>query len=1165
MYYWISIILTFFILYSNLFSIENKIWDNWYFGRKAALTFNTNNRLPKALDDSQINTLEGCASISDANGKLLFYTNGVFVYDKNGDIMPNGTGLNGHYTSTQSALIVKRPKSNNLYHIFTTDKGPYEGESDHNFCVSIVDMNLNNGLGDVLFKNFEIYKPVVEKLTAVQHANGEDFWIIARGMNDNKFIISLLTEGGVVSTKTISMGPTYFPYPATPQLALGQLKANPKGDMLATVVYGANNIELYKFDNETGSVTSYIPIPINEDVTALYGVEFSSNNKFLYVNNLYGRIYQYDVSKFDAEKIKNSMRLVYDSLNYDFQKFGQLQLASNGKIYMALSYDTCLAVINKPNVPAPYCSYIPMGIGLNRRLSMFGLPNNVVTGIYYSLDIYGRSICANENDSLELFSIVYPEDNNYVYEWTGPNGFTSNLANPKILMADYKASGKYFCKVSLNGSLFKIDSTEVFVYDNPKAEIIGPRSICPPETIKLSSKYQSPEYIYKWSTSETSSEITITSPGNYYLIIKNPANCYDSTFFKVVNDDNLYIAFEGENKFCKGSSLEISLSKEIYEPLSDYQIKWSTGDTTLSTIVNKEGFYSVTVLKKGGCSGTDSIFVEELDNPTVKLNAEGTIHLCIGDTISLEILDKNPNWNYYWADTKTQDNIRHISESGIYKIIVDNGGVCKDSASVEIIFDEKPNIDLLFDKGLSLCYGDSLIVKPKNINNDNLYKWNDNSTNPEKIIKQSGVYTLYVTNSSLCSDSATFEVFIADKINSQINADKLFICLNDSVTLSSNARYNTYKWSNGDTNDFTRVYLPGKYSVIVSNDLGCLDTSEIEIKGVDFQSTMNKNRIFIDSICQGIEINEHIEINYKSNDKVELSDYVYNGDDFNFSLEDELKQLNSENYRHSIHFKLGKNKPGIYQGEIIITIEKPCFNQFSIPIYVKVYSEYLIEANDITAEPGDSVCIIINITSQCGDDLNQIYSPEFDLLLKSEYFYPLYSKGAQILSNISDGTDRTLHIKVDEQTFPISTKRTIEICGLILAGQKPVSLIEFQSPNWNNEQIHSKFKNGTIAVEACSQEIRRISIFKPINVTISPNPADVYFDINILSQERGKHFIEICSIDGRLLEKIELNNFENINSQSLRIDTHNYNQGMYQIVLKSPWTVLTNNIFIIKN
>ena len=97
----------------------------WYFGQNAGLKFNPDGSV-NSLGDGKLNTSEGCASIANSNGDLLFYSDGRTVWDKNHVVMPNGdylngTGLFGDISSTRSAIIVPKPGSPNLYYIFTLD------------------------------------------------------------------------------------------------------------------------------------------------------------------------------------------------------------------------------------------------------------------------------------------------------------------------------------------------------------------------------------------------------------------------------------------------------------------------------------------------------------------------------------------------------------------------------------------------------------------------------------------------------------------------------------------------------------------------------------------------------------------------------------------------------------------------------------------------------------------------------------------------------------------------------------------------------------------------------------------------------------------------------------------------------------------------------------
>jgi len=90
---------SFFILFEGLAQREA---SNWYFGRNAGVQFNPDGSVTP-LTDGQLSTLEGCASISDRFGNLLFYTDGVTVWDRTHQVMPGGTGLLGDDSSSQSA------------------------------------------------------------------------------------------------------------------------------------------------------------------------------------------------------------------------------------------------------------------------------------------------------------------------------------------------------------------------------------------------------------------------------------------------------------------------------------------------------------------------------------------------------------------------------------------------------------------------------------------------------------------------------------------------------------------------------------------------------------------------------------------------------------------------------------------------------------------------------------------------------------------------------------------------------------------------------------------------------------------------------------------------------------------------------------------------------
>ena len=180
-----------FILISSIFCSSAQNEGNiWYFGENAGLDFNSG--VPVSLSNGMLNTFEGCATISDNNGDLLFYTDGMTVYNRNHTIMPNGTGLLGNSSSTQSGIIVKRPGSNTIYYIFTVD-----GVTGLNggFYYSEIDMALQAGFGDVnINKNIQLFPFACEKVTAILHQNGSDFFFFFSPDNSGAYHSYLLTS-----------------------------------------------------------------------------------------------------------------------------------------------------------------------------------------------------------------------------------------------------------------------------------------------------------------------------------------------------------------------------------------------------------------------------------------------------------------------------------------------------------------------------------------------------------------------------------------------------------------------------------------------------------------------------------------------------------------------------------------------------------------------------------------------------------------------------------------------------------------------------------------------------------------------------------------------------------------------------------------------------------
>ncbi|MFM7401124.1 MAG: hypothetical protein ACKO4W_09500, partial [Bacteroidota bacterium] len=223
-------------------------------GMGAALDFNPG--APVITTPSSMFSFEGSASIADANGNLLFYSNGGGrdpvlsgqssgkIWNRNHDVMYDmGNTEGGGFSSAQSAVIIPRPGTPDRYYLFTMEEVEYNvgGEVPgqplgRGLSFFEVDMTQNGGLGGVVDYNEMILVPSYEGLCAVRHQNGTDYWIIAHSDNTGMSVFPVTAAGvGTPTLYNIISG--------------GIIKGSPDGKWLCS------SDRILPFDNQTGVIT----------------------------------------------------------------------------------------------------------------------------------------------------------------------------------------------------------------------------------------------------------------------------------------------------------------------------------------------------------------------------------------------------------------------------------------------------------------------------------------------------------------------------------------------------------------------------------------------------------------------------------------------------------------------------------------------------------------------------------------------------------------------------------------------------------------------------------------------------------------------------------------------------------------------------------------------
>lgn len=420
--------------------------NNWYFGNYAGLSFSTTP--PHALLNSALIADEGTSAISDKQGNILFYTDGVTVYNKNHTIMTNGTGLLGNTSSTNSALIIPKPGDTTHFYIFTAPAA--EDNLLPGYRFSEVDMTLDNGLGAITIKNILLSSSGTERLTAVKQANGIDYWVFTKEWGNNRFKVFKIDCNGVNLNPVISdVGVQHISTTDFYYAALGSMRASPDGKKLCVVIRGGPNCgaELFDFDNNTGVIsnpvflTGYDPSLLNA-----YGVEFSPNSQVLYISPGFlgspgfpNHINQYDISSNNTAAINASKIQIITT----FSHYG-MQLGPDSKLYLLDYLQPDMSVINNPDNYGPGLDYQSGIISLAGKRSSKGLPS-FVSGYFLHPNWNADFSSAFVNCSVK-FSGTSTQTGSLVWNWDFGDGVTGA---GQIVQHSYRQPGTYNIKLTV--------------------------------------------------------------------------------------------------------------------------------------------------------------------------------------------------------------------------------------------------------------------------------------------------------------------------------------------------------------------------------------------------------------------------------------------------------------------------------------------------------------------------------------------------------------------------------------------------------------------------------------------------------------------------------------------------------------------------------------------
>lgn len=603
---------------------------NWYFGNSAGVRFN-NDGTVTALSNGRINTFEGCASISDASGNLLLYTDGIRVFNRNHTIMQNGAGLYGDPSSTQSAIIVQKPNDPNILYIFTVDTSTFEADPDFGLNYSTVDLTLDNGNGAVVEKNVNLLEDCSEKVSAVvKNCFDKSIWVVTLGRE----LTGVAPFDTYYAFEVTSTGVNLTPVKSTfNNLSIadprGYLKFSADGSTLASA-NSSSGLFLYDFDVNTGILTNQQQLLVSAPNKFPYGIEFSPNQQFLYahtsnnapagqVGGHSSSLLQYDLTapSIAASEIEIDRRSMYR---------GALQLGQNGKIYRTIAENYLngtpfLGVIENPNELGNAANYVHNAVALNGRNATQGLPP-FIQSFFDRVDIIQNAdgssgssltLCDGEQFTLEAENIP-----NAVYNWEKDGNPIVNSTNiltiDPVSIAD---SGRYSLEVTLADPGECPIIGEAFISVNPLPEALPLELIQCDATsndttdgialFNLEEVIATTDYTFSFyeTLADLNSDTPIIDPIGYTNT--NPFN--QTIYYKIVDDNG-----------CENSAtLELQVRSVIFNPSDEknyYVCDENPEDLAL------EGVFDLATLLSQDYPNTNVTLYTSLENASLE---QGTI------------------------------------------------------------------------------------------------------------------------------------------------------------------------------------------------------------------------------------------------------------------------------------------------------------------------------------------------------------------------------------------------------------------------------------------------------------------------------------------------------------------------------------------------------------
>ncbi|MDX2070342.1 MAG: gliding motility-associated C-terminal domain-containing protein [Haliscomenobacter sp.] len=342
----------------------------------------------------------------------------------------------------------------------------------------------------------------------------------------------------------------------------------------------------------------------------------------------------------------------------------------------------------------------------------------------------------------------------------------------------------------------------------------------------------SPAYTYIWSTGATTSSISNLAAGKYVLTVTDALLCTQKDSIVLIAPTQLQVNATATNVNCNGTATGSAQVIAVGGTVP-YSYAWSNGATTSAISNLAANTYGVTVSDSRACQVNTSVSVTQ---PTALVLVLNTSDIPCNETntgrATAQVSGGTSPYRYAWSNGATTSALSNLAPGDFGLTVTDAAGcVVNDSKRVNTTARINPQINTTN----ILCNGQSNGQASVTFTGTgvHLFNWSNGATTSAINNLAAGTYSVTVTNSANCKESASATITVPPALTLSIVPTNLR-CNGQNqgqalATAGGGVAPYAYRWSNGATSSSITALAAGNYSLTITDANQCTRAQNMSI------------------------------------------------------------------------------------------------------------------------------------------------------------------------------------------------------------------------------------------------------------------------------------------------------------------------------------------------